>query len=73
MFLITALWNKVVVAFHDDVPSRSNSCLPLLCFSSQILGVFYCGPSALTKELNQLALDFSHKTNTKFDFHKENF
>ncbi|CAM8947722.1 unnamed protein product [Rhodiola kirilowii] len=37
------------------------------------VGVFYCGPPALVKELRQLALDFSHKTSTKFDFHKENF
>lgn len=36
-------------------------------------GVFYCGAPALTKQLGQLALDFSHKTSTKFDFHKENF
>ncbi|RWW75298.1 hypothetical protein BHE74_00016680 [Ensete ventricosum] len=37
------------------------------------IGVFYCGAPALTKELRQLAQDFSHKTATKFDFHKENF
>ncbi|WCJ21397.1 hypothetical protein M5689_003553 [Euphorbia peplus] len=37
------------------------------------IGVFYCGAPALTKELQQLASDFSHKTSTKFDFHKENF
>ncbi|MFS7951100.1 putative NAD(P)H oxidase (H(2)O(2)-forming) [Helianthus anomalus] len=37
------------------------------------IGVFYCGAPAPTKELKQLALDFSHKTPTKFDFHKENF
>ncbi|KAI4343465.1 hypothetical protein L6164_010809 [Bauhinia variegata] len=37
------------------------------------IGVFYCGAPALTKELKQLALDFSRKTSTKFDFHKENF
>ncbi|GAV89886.1 Ferric_reduct domain-containing protein/FAD_binding_8 domain-containing protein/NAD_binding_6 domain-containing protein/NADPH_Ox domain-containing protein [Cephalotus follicularis] len=37
------------------------------------VGVFYCGAPALTKELKQLALDFSRKTSTKFDFHKENF
>ncbi|XP_031277316.1 respiratory burst oxidase homolog protein C [Pistacia vera] len=37
------------------------------------VGVFYCGAPALTQELRQLALDFSHKTTTKFDFHKENF
>ncbi|MBA0792530.1 hypothetical protein Gohar_017023 [Gossypium harknessii] len=37
------------------------------------IGVFYCGVPALTKELRHLALDFSHKTTTKFEFHKENF
>ncbi|XP_052176111.1 respiratory burst oxidase homolog protein C-like [Diospyros lotus] len=37
------------------------------------VGVFYCGAPALTKELRHLALDFSHKTSTKFEFHKENF
>ncbi|KAK9277949.1 hypothetical protein L1049_027506 [Liquidambar formosana] len=37
------------------------------------VGVFYCGPPAPIKELRQLASDFSHKTSTKFDFHKENF
>ncbi|KAK4740745.1 hypothetical protein SAY87_024333 [Trapa incisa] len=37
------------------------------------VGVFYCGAQGLTKELKNLALDFSHKTSTKFDFHKENF
>ncbi|XVF54815.1 hypothetical protein PTKIN_Ptkin05aG0212100 [Pterospermum kingtungense] len=40
------------------------------------VGVFYCGGApALTKELRQLASYFSHETstNTKFDFHKENF
>ncbi|XP_027340100.1 respiratory burst oxidase homolog protein C isoform X3 [Abrus precatorius] len=37
------------------------------------VGVFYCGPSTLTQVLRQLALDFSHNTSTKYDFHKENF
>ncbi|XP_042436760.1 respiratory burst oxidase homolog protein C-like [Zingiber officinale] len=37
------------------------------------IGVFYCGAPTLTKELRELAHDFSHKTSTKFDFHKENF
>ncbi|KAF6168750.1 hypothetical protein GIB67_013132 [Kingdonia uniflora] len=37
------------------------------------VGVFYCGAPALTKELRILAQDFSHKTSTKFEFHKENF
>ncbi|KAG6487352.1 hypothetical protein ZIOFF_055938 [Zingiber officinale] len=37
------------------------------------IGVFYCGAPTLTKELQHLAQDFSHKTTTKFEFHKENF
>ncbi|KAL7616631.1 hypothetical protein Lser_V15G01198 [Lactuca serriola] len=37
------------------------------------IGVFYCGAPAPTQKLKQLAHDFSHKTSTKFDFHKENF
>ncbi|XP_008800853.2 respiratory burst oxidase homolog protein B-like [Phoenix dactylifera] len=39
----------------------------------QRVGVFYCGQQTLVAELRRLAQDFSHKTNTKFDFHKENF
>ncbi|KAK8447781.1 hypothetical protein SEVIR_8G151700v4 [Setaria viridis] len=39
----------------------------------QRVGVFYCGAPVLTKELRELAQDFSRKTNTKFEFHKENF
>ncbi|XP_039069377.1 respiratory burst oxidase homolog protein C-like [Hibiscus syriacus] len=41
--------------------------------NSSRVGVFYCGAPALTQELRQLALDFSRKTSTRFDFHKENF
>lgn len=37
------------------------------------VGVFYCGQAAPAKALRQLALDFSHNTSTKYDFHKENF
>ncbi|KAL5765107.1 hypothetical protein ACOSQ2_017701 [Xanthoceras sorbifolium] len=37
------------------------------------VGVFFCGPPALRKELRQLGLDFSHKTTTKFDFHPDQF
>nr|ACF05504.2 respiratory burst oxidase-like protein [Citrullus colocynthis] len=37
------------------------------------VGVSYCGAPALTRELSQLASDFSRKTSTKFEFHKENF
>ncbi|ONM26832.1 Respiratory burst oxidase homolog protein C [Zea mays] len=41
---------------------------------NQRVGVFYCGggPEPL-KTLRELAKDFSRKTNTKFEFHKENF
>lgn len=39
----------------------------------QRVGVFFCGDQALTPELRRLAQDFSHKTTTKFVFHKENF
>lgn len=41
--------------------------------TEQRVGVFYCGAPGLTGELKRLAQDFSHKTSTKFDFHKENF
>jgi respiratory burst oxidase len=37
------------------------------------VGVFYCGAAGLVGELKRLSLDFSRKTNTKFEFHKENF
>ncbi|KAH9328658.1 hypothetical protein KI387_000766 [Taxus chinensis] len=37
------------------------------------VGVFYCGAPGPVPELKQLALDFTRKTNTRFEFHKENF
>lgn len=37
------------------------------------VGVFYCGAPGLTQQLRHLSHDFSRKTSTKFDFHKENF
>ncbi|XP_042384535.1 putative respiratory burst oxidase homolog protein H [Zingiber officinale] len=37
------------------------------------IGVFYCGPSNLAKQLRDLSMEFSHDTTTRFDFHKENF
>ncbi|XAR52625.1 NAD(P)H oxidase [Bertholletia excelsa] len=37
------------------------------------VGVFYCGAAGPVGELRRLAQDFSRKTTTKFDFHKENF
>ncbi|KAF8089621.1 hypothetical protein N665_0501s0033 [Sinapis alba] len=40
---------------------------------NQRVGVFYCGLSCIVGELKGLAQDFSRKTSTKFEFHKENF
>ncbi|CAH8251650.1 unnamed protein product [Arabidopsis lyrata] len=40
---------------------------------NQRVGVFYCGNTCIIGELKRLAQDFSRKTTTKFEFHKENF
>ncbi|CAJ2644703.1 unnamed protein product [Trifolium pratense] len=37
------------------------------------VGVFYCGMPMLAKELKKLSLELSHKTTTRFEFHKEYF
>ncbi|KAF7836832.1 respiratory burst oxidase-like protein E [Senna tora] len=37
------------------------------------VGVFYCGMPVLAKELKKLSNELSHKTATRFDFHKEYF
>ncbi|XP_028759962.1 respiratory burst oxidase homolog protein E [Neltuma alba] len=37
------------------------------------VGVFYCGTPLLAKELKKLSHELSHKTTTRFDFHKEYF
>jgi len=37
------------------------------------IGVFYCGPSALARELERLCTKFSTKSYTRFVFHKENY
>ncbi|GAV70958.1 Ferric_reduct domain-containing protein/FAD_binding_8 domain-containing protein/NAD_binding_6 domain-containing protein/NADPH_Ox domain-containing protein [Cephalotus follicularis] len=37
------------------------------------VGVFYCGMPVLAKELKQLSHVLSHKTSTRFEFHKEYF
>ncbi|KAL3692736.1 hypothetical protein R1sor_006387 [Riccia sorocarpa] len=37
------------------------------------VGVFYCGPSVLAKELDMLSKRYTHKSSTRFEFHKENF
>ncbi|XP_073010095.1 respiratory burst oxidase homolog protein E-like [Typha latifolia] len=40
---------------------------------SATVGVFYCGAPTLAKELKRLSQEMSHKTTTRFDFHKEYF
>ncbi|KAF2304150.1 hypothetical protein GH714_028069 [Hevea brasiliensis] len=37
------------------------------------VGVFYCGMPVLAKELKKLCQELSHKTSTRFEFHKEHF
>ncbi|XP_066382313.1 respiratory burst oxidase homolog protein E-like isoform X1 [Miscanthus floridulus] len=37
------------------------------------VGVFYCGAPTLAKELKTLSHEMSHKTSTRFHFHKEYF
>ncbi|XP_024027378.1 respiratory burst oxidase homolog protein A [Morus notabilis] len=37
------------------------------------IGVFYCGPSGLAKDLETMCTKFSTKTTTRFVFHKENY
>ncbi|KAI9088376.1 hypothetical protein K1719_029825 [Acacia pycnantha] len=37
------------------------------------IGVFYCGPSNLARDLKGLCTKFSTKTTTRFIFHKENY
>ncbi|KAJ3677123.1 hypothetical protein LUZ60_002847 [Juncus effusus] len=37
------------------------------------VGVFYCGAPTLAKELRNLSHEMSHKTTTRFHFHKEYF
>ncbi|KAI5320026.1 hypothetical protein L3X38_039734 [Prunus dulcis] len=37
------------------------------------VGVFYCGMPMLAKELRVLSHELSHKTSTRFEFHKEYF
>ncbi|KAJ1439027.1 Riboflavin synthase-like beta-barrel [Sesbania bispinosa] len=44
-----------------------------LKYPNKRVGVFYCGTHKLVGQLRRLSLDFSRKTSTKFDFHKENF
>ncbi|GAA0170738.1 oxidase [Lithospermum erythrorhizon] len=42
-------------------------------YSYSTIGVFYCGMPVLAKELKKLSKELSHKTSTRFEFHKEYF
>ncbi|KAJ3688500.1 hypothetical protein LUZ61_017664 [Rhynchospora tenuis] len=53
-------WNKVFKSVAQKHPDKR-------------VGVFYCGDRSLERELKWLSQDFSHKTSTRFVFHKENF
>ncbi|XP_024533086.1 respiratory burst oxidase homolog protein F [Selaginella moellendorffii] len=37
------------------------------------IGVFFCGSSLLAKELDQISREYTYKTSTRFEFHKEHF
>ncbi|KAL9444898.1 hypothetical protein AB3S75_017980 [Citrus x aurantiifolia] len=37
------------------------------------IGVFYCGMPVLAKELKKLSHELTHRTSTRFEFHKEYF
>ncbi|KAH9315228.1 hypothetical protein KI387_023855 [Taxus chinensis] len=37
------------------------------------IGVFYCGPTVLGKELDMLSKKFTRRSNTEFIFHKEHY
>ncbi|KAH7430866.1 hypothetical protein KP509_08G018000 [Ceratopteris richardii] len=37
------------------------------------IGVFYCGPPLLSKELDKLVRSYNQVSPTRFEFHKENF
>ncbi|KAE8657299.1 Respiratory burst oxidase-like protein C [Hibiscus syriacus] len=37
------------------------------------IGLFYCGPPVLAKELNKLCYELNQKGSSKFEFHKEHF
>ncbi|CAL0304825.1 unnamed protein product [Lupinus luteus] len=53
-------WNEVFTKLASKHPCST-------------VGVFYCGMPVLAKELKKLSLEQSHKTSTRFEFHKEYF
>ncbi|KAL7139818.1 hypothetical protein ABFS83_09G078900 [Erythranthe nasuta] len=61
------------ITSHFGKPNHRNTFKGIaLNHPNTRVGVFYCGAPALEQELRELASDFSHKTTTKFEFHKEN-
>ncbi|KAI5084758.1 hypothetical protein GOP47_0000927 [Adiantum capillus-veneris] len=53
-------WRKV----FSNISSRHKGCK---------IGVFYCGPALLAKELLGLVKEYNQRGSSKFHFHKENF
>ncbi|XP_039127715.1 LOW QUALITY PROTEIN: respiratory burst oxidase homolog protein E-like [Dioscorea cayenensis subsp. rotundata] len=53
-------WNEVFARISSKHPGAT-------------VGVFYCGNPVLAKELKKLSHESSHKTSTRFHFHKEYF
>ncbi|GLU05254.1 hypothetical protein SLE2022_223650 [Rubroshorea leprosula] len=53
-------WKKVFTKIASKHPNTT-------------IGVFYCGVPVLAMELKKLSHEISHKTSTRFEFHKELF
>ncbi|XP_024534924.1 respiratory burst oxidase homolog protein A [Selaginella moellendorffii] len=53
-------WSKV---FSNLSTTHANSTI----------GVFYCGPALLAKELRTLSQEYTQQSSCRFEFHKENF
>lgn len=51
----------------------SVSQINLFAWCVLVLGVFYCGPGALGRQLERLCHAMTAKTATRFVFHKEHF
>jgi hypothetical protein len=62
---------------HQMKGTTPKAIMKLISFSQESLfmhaGVFYCGRTNLAKDLKKLSIDMSHKTRTRFHFHKEYF
>ncbi|XP_022933606.1 respiratory burst oxidase homolog protein A-like [Cucurbita moschata] len=66
--------SKTPVSTHFGRPNWINIFSNLVQrHRGERIGVFYCGPSALARELEGFCTKFSTKTSTRFVFHKENY